>query len=325
MIKENQFTLKESSIIYPIALSALILFSLSDAINHVLLYSLKGNAISISLYVRILYELIFFALITVFINSKRLNFLLTFLILLFGFAIGQFMLTSNYQGKVDMGYHLSLFNKYMFAFVIFNALYKLQFNALSINRLMKVFENIFIFNSLCIIVGAIFGLQVFKSYYEVTYRWGYCGFIPAINEATLFYLIANSYYYYKKFILKIKVSNFRYYLVVISSLLMGAKGIYLFFIALLWFHFIKKSSFQTKLIALFLILFSGICLTIYLNSHDAQDRFEHLISAWKSNGWVSMMLSGRDQHFEHAFYDNLKLWGPLNYLFWRHQSIKIYH
>jgi len=107
----------------------------------------------------------------------------------------------DYDYSFRYFYHLSLFNKYVFAFVVYFFIYKLAENPAAIEKLQTLCESLFTINSVFVIVGAVFGIQLFRSYIFMDYRYGYNGIISAVNESSLFYFIALSHLYYKRFVL----------------------------------------------------------------------------------------------------------------------------
>ena len=90
--------------------------------------------------------------------------------------------------------------------------------------LFKAYEIVVLTNSIVIIVGFLFRIELFSSY-RFGVRFGYKGLIPAPNETSGFYLIATCYFLEKFFN---RDSNFRnllfLFLVVSSGIMIGTKA-----------------------------------------------------------------------------------------------------
>ncbi|WP_303412874.1 hypothetical protein [Pontibacter sp. BT731] len=162
-------------------------------------------------------------------------------------------------------------------------------------------------------MGALFQIDLLRSYPgEGGFRFGYIGFIPAVNEATLFYLIAICLSYYRRYILGI--SSKKFYIIIAASLLLGTKAIYLIIISLLLLHFLRTSSFKIKVMVLSTIIITVIAVKTYLSTEDAQIRFEYFYQIANKRGLLTMLLSGRDLLLQEHFYANIDHWGIMNFI-----------
>ncbi len=306
----TDFILDEITLVFYIALSALILFFLSDVATKFLFYS-DFSFYRVSLIVRIVYEVIFFAIIFIFLNRSRSQFLILFSIAVVVFMVGQLLFSLKVGYKYDYLENLSNFNKYFFSIIIYFSIYKLRYNQLLLERILKVFEWLVLINALAAIFGFIFSINWLRTYPQL-YRNGYSGFFFAQNEATLFYFLAVSYFYYKHFIQKAKSSSF--YLIIISSLLLGTKSIYLFLALLLFFHFLSNSKLTSKvLVALF-----GIAIYHIGGWFFGTESGQHLLAYFTSKaadvGWLSMLLSSRNETVITKGSELLSNWSFLNYI-----------
>ena len=301
----------EEKLVYWVLKAALFLFFISDALNRILIY--YEYEFSASLYVRGIFEFVFISFIVIFSNRKRVNFLITILILFASFSIGLLYFNLNYPDYYDIGFHISVFNKYIFAFIIFQAIYKLKEQENLVEVLVSILENIFLINSIIILVGAVFHIDLLRSYPGIrSQRFGYIGFIPAVNEATLFYLIGISLSYYRRYILKIR--TYKFFIIVSASLLLGTKAIYLILVSLLLLHLIRTSSFKAKVIVLSTLTILFFAIKYYLTTADAQVRFNLFFRLANEYGIMSMLLSSRDLLLKNRFFANMEFWSPINYL-----------
>jgi hypothetical protein len=292
---------------------ALIVFFVSDGLNK-LLYLITENDtpfFSPSLFSRMIFEAIAVIFILVRLDKKRFIFVELVFFLFAMYAIGMFIYLINYQFDFRYFYHLSLFNKYMFAFIVYFFIYKLREDQL-IEGLMSICETIFRVNSIFAIIGAVFKIQLFKSYVFFDYRFGYNGIIPAVNESSLFYFIALSYLYYKKFILKRKLGFS--YAIILAAFLVGTKAVYLFIVVLIIFHLIRVSTLKARIMAIcgIAVITTGFIWWYFSSNSQVITYFKYLIN---TRGLFSGLVSGRDEYLRTKFFDNIQLWNPVNYLF----------
>ncbi|MFM9839139.1 MAG: hypothetical protein ACKVOQ_12790 [Cyclobacteriaceae bacterium] len=290
--------------------TALLVFYVSDACTK-LLYYLKYDFSRVSLVFRFAYEVLFFVLILVFLNQIRQTFLKVFFALLALFFVGQIL----YSLQIDYSYNyienVLIFNKYFFVFIIYFALYPLQNHAEKLGGLIKVFENILFFNASAAILGFIFQIDLFRTYIDQPYRYGYSGFIFAQNEATLFFYIGISYFYYQHFIVGSKTYKFWFFL--LAAILLGTKGIYLCLGLFLVFHFLSYSSLKSKIIVIIGVIFLFYVSSWYLQTDSSQKILNYFILQTQESGLLNMLLSGRNLLFETRIPDILSKWSAINY------------
>lgn len=301
---------KETDITFFLSKSALYIFFISDACNKLLLY-LKYDFSRVSVFFRLIYEIAFFILILIFMNRLRETFVKMFLMLFLLFLIGQIL----FSLKVDYTYNyienLLHFNKYFFVFIIYFSLYHLQSHRENLNKIISVLESLFLVNAAAAILGFIFQIDLFRTYIDQPYRYGYSGLIPAQNEATLFFFIGISYFYYLNFMIGNKTYKFWFFL--LATVLLGTKGIYLFLGLLLLFHFLSHSSLKAKVFVILLgvALFFGI--TWYVQTESAQDLLSYFVIKTKENGLINMLLSGRNASIDNTIPTILDKWNFVNY------------
>lgn len=302
----------ELSVIHRLTVAALILFYLFDAANKVLLtYHFPFTRASI--FIRVVFEMIFLFIILRYINNFRLLFIITTLCFFFFFFVGQIYFSSEVDYKYNLGENIIIFNKYFYIFIIYFAIYKLKEYPLKFNQCINVLENIFVINSIAILVGFYTGLEFLKSYVGMDYRHGYMGFIPAQNEATLFYFIAVSFAYYKKFVLGVNTSKF--YLIVVPAMLLGTKGIYVYFILLILFHFFFYANYITKVIMTLLSTIGIVKCIDYITSEEGRANLYFFFASLEKKGLLSMLLSGRDDFVNTKIVAVLDKWNLFNYFF----------
>lgn len=314
-----RFKITEINIVYFLCITALIFFYASDAGNKILQYYAYTNAEahqeqkSISIYVRALFEIFFLIISIVFINRKRLNLLILLIFLFIVFIVGQVTYYLNSSFEFNIGENILIFNKYIFIFLVYSGIYKIINDREKLNKLILILENIFVLNSILIFIGLIFNINLFKSYYSQYFRYGYDGLIPAINEASLFYIIAVGYFYYKKYILHEK--SYKFYIVFIASLLLGSKAIIIFNVFLLIHHLFSGAN-RKQIINSVLILSGTIFLFfLFITSQLGKKVFGVFFYIVKKQGILTMLLTGRDYSLKIRLAKNIEYWNVINYLF----------
>jgi hypothetical protein len=303
--------LNELPVVNIVTRSALYVFFISDATNKMLLY-FQYDINRVAIVFRAIYEIIFIALILIYLNKARLTFIKVFFSLFVLFFLGQVMFSSRFNVEYNYIENVLIFNKYFFVFIIYYAIHKLQYSYRLIENI-SLLERIFIFNSICVVVGVLFSVELFRTYIDQSYRYGYSGFIPAQNEATLFFIIGISYFYYKKYVLDLKSKGFWW--VVSSALLVGTKGIYFFIILLIIYHFLSNSGVKTKLLSAIFLAVASLAFSFFLKTETAQTLLGYFIVKAEQGGITDMLLSGRLASLIDKSQIIIGNWNIFNYLF----------
>ena len=306
----NSLKLKEITIVELLTVSALYFFFVADLANKILIY-LDFDFLRISLIPRAFYEILFVALILVFSNRNRITFLLVTVSIFALFILGQIVFATNtglHQHYIE---NILLFNKYFFVFIIYFAVYKIQNHPDGVKRVISVMENLFLLNASLAIIGFIFGLDIFRTYINQPYRYGYSGVLWVQNEASILYFLAISYFYYKHFILRQPTR--RFYVVLIASFLLGTKAIYLFLVMLLVFHFLSNSNLKTKILTAFLVTALYWAGSWFFQTEQAQLVLAYFVSKMNSEGIWYMLFSGRTLYIIERGSDIISNWSFLNY------------
>lgn len=312
--------------------SALILFYISDALNKYFqvrssIINAEGeifrDSLSISIFFRLAYEVIFFLLIMKFYDKERKQGLLLLLGFFCSFIIGNLtFLLAYYNPNYSLNYHLTLVNKYIFVFVVFYAIKDIINNNIALNKIYFVFKNIYLVNSSLIIIGLVLNVNLFKSYYNQDYRYGYNGLIPSINEATLFYMIGISLIYFNY--ITQKKDFWLLCFCIVTSLLLGAKAIYLFLFLLLSYHIIYKSNYWQKVVSATVLIVGAIISVPYLISDKYSYLYDFFIYQYEKEGLLFTITSGRSLFVVTKFLENIDLWNIINYLFGGTDQLKFY-
>lgn len=312
--------------------SALVLFYLSDAANkYFQVRSSEINAegeifkdsFSVSIFFRLAFEVIFFYFIIRFYDKERKQGLILIGALFCSFVIGSLVfLLSYYDSNYSLSYHLTLFNKYIFVFVIFYAIKDIVNNYEALDKIYLVFKKIYFVNSCLIILGLLLNVNLFKSYYNQDYRYGYSGLIPSINEATLFYMIGISLFYFNY--IRQKKDLIILFVCICASLLMGAKAMYLFLFLLLGYHILFKANYSQKVVFSTILILGVIVLIPVLLSDKYSYLYDIFIYQYEKEGLLFTITSGRSFFVITRFLENTDLWNFANYFFGGTDQLKFY-
>ncbi|WP_236263818.1 hypothetical protein [Dysgonomonas sp. Marseille-P4677] len=186
-------------------------------------------------------------------------------------------------------------------------------NLIQRKYIFKAYELIIYINSFCAILGFIANVPLFKAYSTV--RFGYIGFIPAQNEASLFWLIALFYSFY---IYKEEKKKLPLVFSVIACLLLGTKAAWIcVLVSVPWFFYKLYPNTGKKIVA-FLLLATMVFVCVYYEKISeylkSVEMFSYFVWRLDKMDAVSIFLSGRDG-FIYRFIETLDSWSWPNYLF----------
>lgn len=204
--------------------------------------------ISISLYVTLKKKL-----------SRNKIYLISALIV--SFLIGQIFLKgfivffSNLKNETLNG-DIYYFIRYMCVYLFIIFFNSLAFKSKQLIKLITIIEYFLMFNSLLVLLGVIFDINLFRSYPN-TIRFGYSGFFSRASEANYLYIIfiiknVAEYLELKKFNSLIKAVFF-----IVVSMFFGTKLMWVFPFILFYFVFYIKKGFDYK-IHLIYLFFIGL-------------------------------------------------------------------
>ncbi len=308
-----------------IATFVMVVFFLGDVVNT-LLWNIKGSPPKFSILFRTLFEAAMLA--ALFLNGKtsKLNQKMT-LIWSAGMAsaiFGELLFLIHYPTASFIEAFLSI-NKFLFVFLLFSFFHSMfaMSDARGKRYVFACYEWFIYINAFAPVIGLLLGLQIFESY-PVGDRFGYKGFIPIANDASLFWIVALFYgmvvYLDEKRILPLLCA-------IIASMLVGTKALWLLTpIALLVFtwKFFPKYG---KILTLFAVVAVGVFGKLYLfdlllfleDKGGFWGVVEPVVAFMQGEDVMPSLSSGRyaldGDSLSDRFHLNLMYWGPLNYLF----------
>lgn len=233
------------------------------------------------------------------IKNYRLLVQLTFITL--SFILGQLFIHPNFDDVV-----LGVFLKYIFPLLLFAYFNKNKLSDKAKQALQNTFETVIIFNSLLIVIGIIFEIQLFKTYGS---RFGYNGLFISSAVGTYAYLAVLFY-----FLLKNKKSfiyDIKSIFIMMSCLFIGTKSLYLVLAIVLMLYFIFYTDKRQRILGISLmsvLLILGIYYALFV--------WDIFNSIWLNKGLLTSVLSYRNELFLENTLPFIKdNWSFINYLF----------
>jgi hypothetical protein len=310
---KSKIYLSKEKVIEWVTLTALVLFYVSDAINKYLKHIDFGYE-RVSVITRAFYELLFIGLIILFVNRKKLEGILGLVIFTATFLLSIGLYFVFIDSKINIPEHIIVFNKYIYVFIIFFAIYEINKYPSAQKRVTKLLENIFLLNALLAISGAIFDFPLFKTYLGVDYGCGYDGVFVAQNEATFYCFLSLTYFYH---LWQFKSGPiWKFLVVLVSCIILGTKGYYIYLVFIAVYHMYAHPN----KIRNWTIIGGGLLTTILyvVINFDQFDFYAHHL---KKYGLLTMALSGRDELFRENFMSEIWKWSPIQYLIGGHDRV----
>ena len=272
-----------------ILLSGFIIFYFTDGILKILnKLEIGSNRYAIIIKGLFILAIIIYYLFTA--RAKNFKFLLALVPLIVFFFIGQIVLSINFESNNILENTNSLF-KYLFLIFLFIPAYDILLHNKYPKRLLKYYKLIISINSVLIIIGLMFSSIIFTTYPSI-HRFGYDGLIVAQNEASYIFIFALTTVYYRRFYLNIK--EFFFWLVIISSIFVATKAVFLFLLLLISFHIIKKLSFKQIIVFLVSIILLLIAFIFSPLTYIFENSWQIFMNGYNKHGLLWALLSGRN-------------------------------
>jgi len=292
---------------------------------------------NIGFFVKTPIELLFIGLL---LRFKQFHFVLVILAIVFlCWFVGFTTSYINFGGVRDSSYALdfgkpdtegnpylvsfTILNRYILFFALVPMLLLHTDNDRFLIACKKIFESFLYVNSLAIIIGFLFKIQLFSSYnpqaindaFEA--RFGYKGLLYGINEVTGIYFLGVAYSYREIF----HYGKNKYVLLALllgASLLTGAKGC-LISACLLSIYYLFKYKRILFYSVVGPITLAGI---LYLIKIDLIDQLSSMLNIYLTldgttpfNAFLTYFMTGRNLYIEYNWSYMLSHWNVLNYIF----------
>ena len=292
--------------------ASIIIFVIGDILRKVAIYHnlefIRYTAISKSI-VLVLYIIVLIVFFKSYYSYKTTRKIIYSIIILCAvYFLGQLCLNDNDLGLNLFNKNNLIFSRYIYWPFTILVFYPLLTSTKFVNKQFKLYEYFFLFNAVLIILSLIFSFTLFKTYFNPQ-RFGYMGVFNTHNQASYAFILFILYYYYNG-IFK-KENTLKLLFVILVSLLIGTKKIYLFLILLCLYHFVKFKLWNkrnTYIQAASLLILGIIFLPIIKN------KFQLFIDIYNERGIITSLFSYRDDLLISTMNNTVKSdWSALNY------------
>mgnify|MGYP006104807571 CR=1 FL=1 len=276
----------------------LLFFFTTEAYFKIALYS-TGE---ISGLLKVTKGVVLFGLISHLLFKNLKPFYIIGVVFIF-FSLGQLTLANSFSKDI-----LITFVKLMFPIILL-----LFFSTVKLNDKQKqiffiVFEYIILFNSLVILTGFLFNIQIFNTYLYTGARFGYNGLIVTSATSSYLYSITLIYLFakYKKAVFK-KIPNL---IIILSMFFIGTKVSYIFlfsfFASFLWAY----TSINKITVMSFLSIIGALIIYLFFFNFGIFNQIR------QTDGLISSLMSYRDVLFLKRTLPYInEHWSIVNYLF----------
>ena len=278
------------------AVLLLLLFFITEAYFKIILFSTGRTSILLQVTKGItLFGVTFYLIINKFKD------LLGIVILFTLFLIGQITLFKGMSISVLIAFVKSLFP---IVLLLFFSTYK--FSEKQKKQFFEIFQYIILFNSIFIIIGFLFNIQVLSSY--LGRRFGFNGLFVTSATSSYVYCITLIYLFskYKKSLFR-KVPNL---IIILSMFFIGTKVSYLFLACFILVYFLKYTKINKNIIIISFVSIVVIGLYLFFFKYGMFNEIRI------KDGLMSSVMSHRDKLFlEKTIPYIQEHWSFLNYLF----------
>lgn len=209
--------------------------------------------------------------------------------------------------------NLYYLNSFLFIFLFIATTKVVEIKSDTFHKIFKIFKIILYINSVFIIFGVLFQIELFRTY-PYSARFGYNGFFAKNGEVTYFYMLLLLKLYYDN--IKNKHRNLlEIFLIIFVTVFIGKKVMFLFVGLLALFHFLylhkKKNTY--RLISVLLIALIIFFREFIFNSIINYSSF--WAGIYEKHGLLGALTSTRSQLLERAIKHINESWNYLNYFF----------
>lgn len=287
------------------------IFYLGDGVTK-FLYRMGADFYRYGLFIKAFACLVVLVYGIVFLNRSKLNILLLMLILTVFFLIGQYSLSLSYD-EMDFVENANTHFKYLFIFIFFLLVIDIRKLDTLPPVIINIYKLILTINGFLIIVGMVLKIPWLNTY-NSKWRFGYDGLILAQNEASFIYIFALTFVYYRRFFQK--KNELFFWIVVIPSLLVATKAVYLYIILLVLFHIFFKLPFKQ---AISFVLGGAIIGYLILRTTINKilvNAYEFFMFMYRRDGLLHAVLSGRNEFIDKKLVPLItEHWTIFNFLF----------
>lgn len=236
------------------------------------------------------------------------------IVLIISFFAGQISL-DNITQPLNITLNIEYLVKYLFLPIIILMFLELKDKSEHIEKIVKIFEWVFLINAAFILIGFCFNINELSTYSGD--RFGYIGIFSRSGQASVFSIIFILLYYWQIKFKKNYLIKFKFIFSVIVSLLLGTKRIYIFLIILLLYFILIDKGYKKRATYRASVL---IILTGLLFNQLVIKSFNRVFIVFQNNyynkGFLYSLTSSRSDLFLKTFDDFVKTnWTLPNYFF----------
>lgn len=307
---ENQNTLKKIVILF------FGLFFLSDFLTKASITYGDSSFRRLAGIVKLGFE--FFIIIFILKKRKMNQALILGATLLVAFLISNISLLIINKEHIDYNkvikniYYVNRY-LYIFIFIAFLQLYEVSFSRK--DNFIKLFKTVLYLNSILIIIGLMFKMELFRSY-SFTSRFGYSGIFSKHGEAAYYYMFFLSILFYEYHLTNRPINKLLKIIAIsLVSILLGKKAIILFLLLLLLTHvaLVLRKGKQVAVIILTFITGLFFFIETILEEVFKLSPFWEVI--YKNHDLIGALTSTRSKLFVNFINYFVPNWNVLNYLF----------
>ncbi|EDP96960.1 hypothetical protein U8527_01435 [Kordia algicida OT-1] len=290
-------------------------FLISDFVTSLVFKLAPKSFYRYSGMLKLLFEAIMVGMIIVHFKKpfRTFWFIVAFTI---SFIISQFLLQESgydFMTQLSSG-NIYFFNRYMYVLIFILFVKTVPLQKETYEKIYRYFEYFLYINTIALLVGYIFHVEVFRSY-EYTTRFGVSGFFSKPGEASYMYMIAIIVNYYLWISKNTKTYLFKLLFFIACSLCLGQKKMMLFLLLLSIIHLVHYNRFK-KIFRILLPL--GFIVFLFFKDAIIRallSRSPFWTMIYEESGLVSTIFSYRDQLLLKAIDYIDENWSFLNYIF----------
>ena len=243
-------------------------------------------------------------------RSKLLKVLFLFYLI---HLIGLMFLGNESSLFFNVKSNLLYFSKYTFIFIIIDLFNNYCNTKSAVKKVVELIFKILNLNFILICIGIIANIPYFKTY-QFSLRFGFDGLFQMNSHASYIYIFASIFVFYEA--IKHKTYSRNLIVIVLSSMLIGTKAIYLFYALLsiyLFIHFKLWKSFITlAILGCSFLYFIKEAFFVFIT-----EKAPHFMALNNDFGLFTALTSTRNILFKETFSKimNYNYWGFVNLFF----------
>ncbi|PWH83879.1 hypothetical protein DIS18_04820 [Algibacter marinivivus] len=288
------------------------LFFIGDFLSKISNIYLDGSFYRVNGFLKLGFEIVLFYYFVV--NFRKQKILLYPISFLFLFVINQFSIENSFSifFKGWSSGNIYFLNRFLYIFLFIAVFQFVELKTQTFPKIVNILEKVLIINGFLILLGFLFDLNIFKTY-PSTVRFGYNGIFAKNGEVSYYYMFLISSLYYN-FLGKRQVNLIKLFFILLTSLLLGKKVMFLYLALLALFHLLIISK-QKKILRP--IIFFTFIIAVFLKNNIINNIIKYSSfwgNAYNEYGLMGAVTSTRSILLEKAIQYISNEWNFINYL-----------